>query len=604
MTTRLSDLAIDALIALSIALAFIIDEFFVPDSEFSSAPFAIPIVIAAARPDRRIMYVTVVACLVAASVAATKERVMTSVTLLHLSSILIVGILGLLLQGQRRTTIQQAQETDEARRRLLDLLNSMTDAFFAIDRSWRVTFINPEAAKLIRELIHVEPPSLLGRGIWTAFPPSMLEGIEDDLRRAMERREAVSFVAPNEDLHAWFDVRVYPTEEGLSVYVRNVTARVRAEIERQQLFEQERLARAQAAADRARIQTILRSAANAIVYVDAATGHVTVNPAATHLFGHPFNAKDHLPQLVDQLRHPNGQPLSPDEAPSRLALSGYSITNQEIIVVRPDGSQTPVLESATPVRGGDDAAIGAVLVFQDISAIKDLERVREEWTTVVAHDLRQPITTISGYASLLARELAKHPHPDVEERAIEHVLTAARSLSQMVGDLLDVSRIETRRLRIERQEVDLLALTCSVVERMAEVTGGHPVVVEIHGDLPSLWIDPTRIEQVLANLLSNAAKYSFPDTEIDVNLERQGNNAVIAIVNQGPGIPPSELGRLFTRFYRTREAQTQRVAGLGLGLYIAKGLVEAHGGRIWAESVPGKITTFRFSLPIETGSTP
>jgi signal transduction histidine kinase len=241
-------------------------------------------------------------------------------------------------------------------------------------------------------------------------------------------------------------------------------------------------------------------------------------------------------------------------------------------------------------------------VFQDISALKALERERDEWISIITHDLRQPVTVILGYADRLARTLPPDGAPD-QRKAVDFVLTAARNLNRMIADLLDVSRIDARRLTLSCERVDLPILVRAIVERASPLTGGHPVQVAIDGEIPRIDGDPIRIEQVLDNLLSNAAKYGDPGTEIVVGVQRREGDVAVAVTNRGRGIAPEDLAKLFTRFYRTRAAQAGAVGGLGLGLYIGKGLVEAHGGRIWAESIPGQTTTFTFSLPIPAVTT-
>jgi signal transduction histidine kinase len=169
----------------------------------------------------------------------------------------------------------------------------------------------------------------------------------------------------------------------------------------------------------------------------------------------------------------------------------------------------------------------------------------------------------------------------------------------MIRDLLDSSRIETRRLALERRVVDLAALVPSVVERAVEMTRNHVVTVTIWSKLPPINADPGRIEQVLTNLLTNAAKYGNSRSEIQVRLGVENDVVKVGVTNRGPGIRPEELYSIFNRFIRTRSAQQRTREGLGLGLYIAKGIVEAHGGRMWAESTLGETTTFWFTLPID-----
>ncbi|MBI4494049.1 MAG: sensor histidine kinase [Chloroflexi bacterium] len=258
-------------------------------------------------------------------------------------------------------------------------------------------------------------------------------------------------------------------------------------------------------------------------------------------------------------------------------------------------SRTAEVERLAVAFGEARARLAAQAVERERA--EELERLREEWTSVIAHDLRQPATVITGYAGLLARLAQQHLAVPQEQKAVEHILASARQLDRMIADLLDVSRLEAGRLTLERRPVDLVVLVREVVERTAVMVQGCPLRVEAAEDLPPVEVDPGRIEQVLGNLLSNAAKYGAPKTEIRVAVERRAEGVEVAVSNRGDGIAPEELPHLFTRFYRARQARAGTVHGLGLGLYISHGLVEAHGGRLWAESDPGQITTFRFVLP-------
>lgn len=192
---------------------------------------------------------------------------------------------------------------------------------------------------------------------------------------------------------------------------------------------------------------------------------------------------------------------------------------------------------------------------------------------------------------------ARQGVPERVQRSLGVISNATHRMERMIVDLLDVSRIEARTLSLMKSIVDLPSLVRDIVAHSEEQTKGHPVHVEVRGDVPRVEADPDRIEQVLGNLLSNAAKYSYPDTEITVEVEPRPGEVMVSITNLGPGVLPEDRDKLFTRFHRTRQAQEEKVPGLGLGLYIAKGLVEAHGGRIWVESKPGRYATFRFTLP-------
>lgn len=378
--------------------------------------------------------------------------------------------------------------------------------------------------------------------------------------------------------------------------VRDPAGSVTAAVTVLQDISQRKQAEEQLEAERARLHTILENAPSGIIYVEAESGRVIVNPAARERIGRPLAPEAGRPQYVGQICQPDGEPLALEELPSSTALQGHATRSVELLIVRPDGRRIPILVNAAPVRDHDGRVTAAVVVYEDISSLKELERLREEWTTIIAHDLRQPVTVITGYAGILARLAQQHPAPAEEKTGTQHILSSAHQLNRMISDLLDVSRLEAGRLDLQRQRVDLPALVHQVVERTAEVTRGHPVRVSVLGDVPPVEADPGRIEQVLGNLLSNAAKYGYPEKEILVEVERHEGEVKMAVTNQGLGIAREDLPGVFDRFHRTRQAEAGPVGGLGLGLFLAKGLVEAHGGRIWVESTPGESTTFRFTL--------
>jgi PAS domain S-box-containing protein len=356
--------------------------------------------------------------------------------------------------------------------------------------------------------------------------------------------------------------------------------------------------RALVAEERMRLQTLLDTIPIGIVFVEAETDRVFANTCATELFGRPFTTEGGRAQYAQHLLDPQGGAIHSESLPSSCALRGEMVERVDLLYVRPDGRRMPVRESAAPLHDAQGRLTGAVFVIEDVTAQKQLEQERAEWTSVITHDMRQPVAIIHGYAALLQQDLERAGTQGDNRRAAEYILSEARNLNRMIADLLDVSRIESRRLAIQLERTDLPALIREVLDRTQGVTAGHRVHLEVHGTVPPLTLDPARIEQVLGNLLSNAAKYSEETAPIELSVERQATTVEVTVRNVGPGIAPDELPRLFQRFYRTEEARAEGRPGIGLGLYIARGLVEAHGGRIWAESVPGQITTFRFTLPV------
>jgi signal transduction histidine kinase len=242
--------------------------------------------------------------------------------------------------------------------------------------------------------------------------------------------------------------------------------------------------------------------------------------------------------------------------------------------------------------------LSEALVIQAARERDELERRREEFISIVAHDLRSPIAVIDMGAELLERHIGgiEGIDPQRTNRFLQNIKTSARGLERMVRDLLDASRIETSTVALELREVELRALIGGIVDRAGETTRGHRVIAVLPESLPMVRADPLRLEQILVNLLSNAAKYSEPDAEITVETIVRDDEVEIAVTNPGTGLSQQEIGKVFSRFYRSAQ-HVRRADGLGLGLYIVKGLVQAQGGRVWVDSEVGRYATFRFTVP-------
>jgi signal transduction histidine kinase len=223
----------------------------------------------------------------------------------------------------------------------------------------------------------------------------------------------------------------------------------------------------------------------------------------------------------------------------------------------------------------------------------------------VAHDLRTPLGTVTSGVTLLERLPREEHGTDREARVLRAVRASSRAMARIVSDLLDASRLEARRLSVAPERLDLGPLLLRLVEwAPAEAMRGHTLRLVPPGPLPKVLADPVRVEQVLANLLSNAGKYSHPQSEILLEARAGSREVTLSVTNAGAGIAARDLPRVFSRHFRTSSARSGRAPGLGLGLYIAKGLVESQGGRIWAESVPGLRTTFSFTLPLAPAEQP
>ncbi|HEX8036755.1 MAG TPA: ATP-binding protein [Ktedonobacterales bacterium] len=236
-------------------------------------------------------------------------------------------------------------------------------------------------------------------------------------------------------------------------------------------------------------------------------------------------------------------------------------------------------------------------VIEDISARKELEHQKNEFLGVVSHELKTPLTTLKMLAQLTRRRMERMGVLDVDHGA--RMERAVERMERLVNDLLDVSRIESGRLALDMERCDLVEVCRTAAAEQMDVTE-REIILLLPEDHVQVNADPDRISQVLANLLSNALKYSAGDRPVMLSLRRERREVVVSVHDEGGGIPEDLLPHLFDRFYRVPGVQVQSGSGvgLGLGLYISKDIVEQHGGRIWAKGSIGAGSTFSFSLPL------
>ena len=233
-----------------------------------------------------------------------------------------------------------------------------------------------------------------------------------------------------------------------------------------------------------------------------------------------------------------------------------------------------------------------------VRAHEEAARLKEDFISAAAHDLKTPLTTLVAQAQFLERRAETQPTAPADLPGLRRIVREAKRLSALVLELLDASRLEQGKLVGEREPVDLVELARDVARhdtyqgRRIKISAGGPVVGSY---------DPRRIGQVLENLVENAVKYSPDESEIQIDLAQRDGQAYVDVTDQGIGIPPGDLPQIFERFHRGSNVDDRRFAGMGLGLFICKGIVEQHGGRIWVESRVGTGTTFHVVLPIEGG---
>jgi PAS domain S-box-containing protein len=257
------------------------------------------------------------------------------------------------------------------------------------------------------------------------------------------------------------------------------------------------------------------------------------------------------------------------------------------------GEPVPVDLTASFQRDAAGRVVQAVCVLRDASARNRGDSQRGELISTLAHELRSPLTSVKGFTSTLLHRWERFSD-EQKRQMLATVNMDADRVTRLIGELLDVSRIDAGRLELRRKEFDLAAMAEGIVGRFDLQHDGHSFQITFPDDFPRVYADPDKIEQVLTNLVENAVKYS-DGGPVTVTGRATETEVEVAVHDQGVGVPTGELPLIFTKFYR--RAGSGAPSGTGLGLFIARGLVEAHDGRIWAASAPGQGTTLRFRLP-------
>ena len=266
------------------------------------------------------------------------------------------------------------------------------------------------------------------------------------------------------------------------------------------------------------------------------------------------------------------------------------LAEAELLVRVPDGGEIPVAASFSAMQGPEG---GAVVVLRDLRAERAAEELRRSFLAAVSHELRTPLALISGYVdSLLDLGL----DPAAQRRSVERIGSAAARLQALVDELLDLTQLEHASLALHRSRVGVAELLASVTGGLGEWPGMPPVAVDAPQGLPPVHVDAVRIGHVVVNLVDNARRYGGPGP-IAIAARRQQGTVVVTVDDDGPGIPPDERDHVFDRAYRGHGAPDAHPHGTGLGLYVCRRLVEAHGGRMWIEPEPGR-SAVSFSLPV------
>ena len=353
------------------------------------------------------------------------------------------------------------------------------------------------------------------------------------------------------------------------------------------------------------LETLVNTSPVGVAVFDAATGIPrSFNREATRIVDSlrdPGQAAVDLLEVIT-FRRADGREFSLQDFPlGGLFSSGESVQAEEIVLQVPDGRSVTVLLNATPIRSESGEVGSFVVTLQDLTDLEELEWLRAEFLAMVSHELREPLTSIKGsIATLLDATAALDAAEVVQFHRI--INSQTDRMRAMISDLLDVARIEMGTLSISPEPVEVSLLVEDARSAFQAGRRGNRLHLDLPPGLPRVMADRSRMSQVLGNLLANAARHSEEGSPIRLTVAREEFQVAVSVSDEGRGVPPERLPHLFRKFNRVDEERGDGHERAGLGLAICKGIVEAHGGRIWAESDgPGLGARFTFTVPVADG---
>lgn len=347
-----------------------------------------------------------------------------------------------------------------------------------------------------------------------------------------------------------------------------------------------------------RFERILEAATDGIVMLDRDGRYTYANPAAEKILG--VSRESILQRTFDQaewrLSTVRGAPLSDEETPFRRVLhEKKGVYGLKAVIERPDGEKVVISTSAAPLYDAAGQFDGMVGVFTDVTELHELQEHDAAFHHTIAHDLRAPLTTILEHVETLNKAFRKGGIVGTVWQVVEAIEEGARKMESVIHDLVDSARIEGGHVPLEKKPIVLEDFVWFLLRSAEETLDPNRVATRIPQNLPPLMADPERLERILINLLGNALKFSPPDRQVILQAHQADGEIMISVTDQGVGIAPEDCSRLFKRFFQVGGRKPS--GGVGLGLYISRLLVEAHGGRIWVVSKLGEGSTFYVTFP-------
>jgi PAS domain S-box-containing protein len=469
----------------------------------------------------------------------------------------------------------------ESREKIVTILESITDLYYSLDREWRFTDINRQTL----ERFGKTREELIGKVIWDVFPHAVDSALYPHFHDVVKESEPRHFELQSKIVPGrWFEAHVYPTDEGVSAYLRDISERKQAE---EEIGFQAHL---------------LDAVEQAVIATDLEGTIIYWNSFAEGLFG--WSASEALNASIMDITPASS--LRDQAAEIFSSLQQGQSWSGEFVVKRRDGTEFPAFVTDSPIFNDEGELIGMVGVSVDNTSrrrteeerdkllareqqaraeAEDANRLKDEFLATLSHELRNPLNVVIGYAEILRRSDESQSHAFVV-KAADTIRRNALAQAQLVSDLLDLSRLQMGKVALNQQPVSLSTIIADAIETVRAEATGKRIALNIAMDPEILVIegDPVRLGQVAWNLLNNAVKFTPVEGEVKISLTKDGDDAKLVIEDNGQGISPEFLPHVFEIFRQADASSARRQGGMGIGLALVKQLAELHGGRVSAES--------------------
>ena len=483
------------------------------------------------------------------------------------------------------------QEAEESGRRLRAVIDSAPLVLFALDREG--IFILSEGRGLRN--LGLEPGQVVGQSVFEVYRerPRLVA----DVRRALAGEEFTGDVEVGPGVWETTFAQLVDAEGqriGILGVALDVSERKRAEADRVRLLGEVDRERRRCSVVASELAAVLDCMVEAVLVCDVNGRFTRANRAARELFGivPSEDVADVERWTSGELRDLDGRPLAAEDQPTRQAILGKRVRSIELLLHRL-GVERRLRANAAPLADDKGQSLGAVAVWHDVTEEAELDRLKDEFLRVAAHELKTPVAVIKSAAQIALQ------NPEVGralQRNLESINRGADRIDRIVTDLVDMSQLQLGRLSLHAEPFDLGALCRQAVQKIAPAAPHHRIFVDAI-DETRVSADPLRLTQIVTAVVRNAIKYSPAGGEVRVRVSAVDSEARVSVEDHGIGIPAARQARIFERFYTAHSDTPHDYGGMGIGLYLAREFVMRQGGRIWFHSVEHEGSTFTFALP-------